>query len=86
MFDVIKLPVAAAAGAALAGVAVFIWAEVFALPDAREEGRAAAISQARQSIFVQLKQRNVTNEAIGKMSDGERCRLVGGVLTNGECT
>ncbi|WP_083539859.1 hypothetical protein [Rhizobium tibeticum] len=78
---------AAIGGAAVAGAALIIINAVWWLPAAKQEGRVAERSAALQRSMDLIKKRGVTNEAVGRFSDGDLCRKLRGqwVRDTGTC-
>jgi hypothetical protein len=85
MLDGVKIALGAAAGALVAGLAVFAWASLSLVPAAREEGKALAISDARAAVFQQLKERSETDADAAALPDADLCAALGGVLADTEC-
>ncbi|MDP9809341.1 hypothetical protein J2W42_002189 [Rhizobium tibeticum] len=76
--DGLKLPAAAACGGLMVGAALIVVNAIWWLPAAKEEGRVAERAAALQRSMDLIKQRGVTNEAVGRLSDGDLCRKLGG--------
>ncbi|MDM9619069.1 hypothetical protein [Rhizobium sp. S96] len=85
--DSVKLPAAALLGASIAAGVLVLIAEIWWLPAARNEGRAAERSAALQRSIDLIKERGVTNDAISRLSDSDLCRKLGGkwVRDTGSC-
>jgi hypothetical protein len=76
--DGLKLPAATACGGLFVGAVLIVVNAVWWLPAAKEEGRVAERSAALQRSMELIKQRGVTNEAVGRLSDGDLCHELGG--------
>ncbi|EJL57980.1 hypothetical protein PMI09_00685 [Rhizobium sp. CF122] len=76
--DSLKLPMAAIGGAVAAGAALIVINALWWLPAAKEEGRVAERAAALQRSMDLIKQRGATNEAVGRLSDGDLCHRLGG--------
>lgn len=50
-----------------------------------QRGVADTKSDAREAVFSQLKERNVTDAQIDEMPDAALCRAIGGELLNDRC-
>lgn len=76
--DGLKLPMAAIGGAVVTCAALIIVNSIWWLPAAKEEGRVAERSAALQRSMDLIKQRGVTNDAVGRLSDSDLCRKLDG--------
>lgn len=85
MLSGVKTGLGVAAGAIVAGLLVFAWAILFAVPGARQDERKLAEADQTNAIFDQIKERGLTDAAVKNMPDAELCRTIGGVLLDGDC-
>ncbi len=51
----------------------------------RGDGRALAEADAKTAVIRQLKERNVTDEKVDRLSAADLCRDLGGVFRDGRC-
>ncbi|CDM62972.1 MULTISPECIES: hypothetical protein [Rhizobium] len=76
--DGLKLPAAAACGGLLVGAVLIVVNAMWWLPAAKNEGRVAERTAALQRSMELIKKRGVTNETVGRLSDGDLCHKLGG--------
>lgn len=63
-----------------------IYINVLVIPEAREEGRELERAAALERSMQIIRQRSTTDAEIGRMSDGDLCREIGGVWLSVERT
>lgn len=85
MLSGVKSALGAAAGAIGAGLLVFAWAMLVAVPGARQDERKLAEADQTNAIFEQIKERGLTDAAVKNMPDAELCRAINGVFVDGDC-
>lgn len=76
-----SLKVYAIAGAVVALAGALTWSHVAAYRSGAAKERAAMLERSVEN----LRERNATDERVENMDDGELCRAIGGVFTNGKC-
>ena len=74
LFDCIKI----AAGGLVGALLMFGVSALILQPQAYERGREAEKAAALQRSMDLIRERNATDEQIGRMSDGELCAALGG--------
>lgn len=51
----------------------------------RADGRALGEADAKAAVIRQLKERNLTDEAVSRLPSADLCRELGGVFRDGRC-
>ena len=78
MFDAIKLPLAAAAGAVVCAIAAVLYVTIFHDPATRTETRALVQAEAREAALALIQQRNDDNVEISTFDQQHLCIELGG--------